>query len=107
MEILHKCSGYKFFTKLDISMKYFTFKLDEHSQDLCTIITPDGKYKYLRLQMGLKHSLDIAQSIMDTVLAGIDNADVYILMMLVLSPVTGTTMSNYLAPYYSVCEKMQ
>ncbi|KAL7477835.1 hypothetical protein ACHAW6_003627 [Cyclotella cf. meneghiniana] len=59
-------------------MHYYTFKLDEHSQDLCTIITSFGKYKYLRLPMGLKCSPDIAQSIMETVLASINDADAYI-----------------------------
>ncbi|KAL7483839.1 hypothetical protein ACHAW6_009478 [Cyclotella cf. meneghiniana] len=80
MDILQKCSGYKykFFTKLDISMQYYTFKLDEYSQYLCTVIFPFGKYKYLRLLMGLKCSPDIAQSIRESVLAGIDDADIYI-----------------------------
>ncbi|KAL7474131.1 hypothetical protein ACHAW6_000123 [Cyclotella cf. meneghiniana] len=61
-----------------LSMQYYTFKLDEHSQDLCTIITPFGKYKYLRILTGLKCGPDIAQSIMDSVLAGINDADLYI-----------------------------
>ncbi len=78
MDILRKCSGYKFFTKLDVRMQYYTFKLDKESQDLCTVITPFGKYKYLRLPMGLICSPDIAQAAMENVLSVIDNADIYI-----------------------------
>ncbi len=59
-DILCKRSGYEFFTKLEDGMQYYMFELDNKSQDSCTIITPFGKYKYLRLLMGLKCSPDIA-----------------------------------------------
>jgi hypothetical protein len=78
MDILRKHSGYKFFTKLDISMQYYTFELDKESQDLCTIIAPFGKYKYLRLLMGLKCSPDIAQAARGDVFSGIKDVDIYI-----------------------------
>ena len=59
-------------------MQYYTFEPDKESQDLCTIVTPFRKYKYLRLPMGLKCSPDIAQAVMENVLSGIKDADLYI-----------------------------
>jgi hypothetical protein len=59
-------------------MQYYMFELDKESQDLCTIVTPFGKYKYLRLPMRLKCSPDIAQAVMENVLSGIEDADLYI-----------------------------
>jgi hypothetical protein len=57
-------------------MQYYTFELDNKSQDSCTIITPFGKYKYLRLLTGLKCSLDVAQAIMEMYCQKIDEEGV-------------------------------
>ncbi len=59
-------------------MQHYTFELDKKNQDFCTIIIPFGKYKYLRLPMGLNCSPDIAQAAMENLLSDIKDADVYI-----------------------------
>ena len=59
-------------------MQFQTFELYEDSQDMGTIVAPFGKYKYTRLPMGLKCSLDFAQEVMENVLRGINASDVYL-----------------------------
>lgn len=77
-DILSRRTGYKFLTKLDISMQYYTFELDDESKNLCVIATPFGLYRYNRLPMGLSISPDAAQEIMERVLSDIKDIEIYI-----------------------------
>jgi transposase InsO family protein len=76
--LLRKRSGYSFLTKLDVSMQFYTFELDEESQDLCVISTPFGNYRYKRAPMGIKQTPDFAQQVMEQSLRGLDEAEAYL-----------------------------
>ena len=77
-DILNRRLGYTYFTKLDISMQYYAFELDDASKELvCTICTPFGNYRN-RLAIGINQSPDIAQEIMEDHFRQLDEVDVYI-----------------------------
>ena len=75
-DILKRRPGYSYFSKLDVSMQYFTFELDSESQKLCVISTPFGLYKYKRLPMGIKQSSDIAQEVMENLFRNLNNVKI-------------------------------
>lgn len=66
-DIMARRKRYRYFTKLDLTMYFYTYELDEESSWLCVIVTPFGKFRYLRLPMGICNSPDIAQEAMERI----------------------------------------
>ena len=58
---MQQLEGFMYASALDLNMGYYTIRLDRASQDVCTIVTPWGKYKYQRLPMGVMCAPDIFQ----------------------------------------------
>ena len=57
--IMQELEGFKWALTLDLNMGYYIIRLDLCSQDICIIITPWGRYKYLRLPSGIMCAPDI------------------------------------------------
>ena len=62
---------YKCFTKIDLSMMFYCFELDQSRKSMCIITTLFGNFAYTRLPMGVKISPDVAQAYMVEMLQGI------------------------------------
>lgn len=53
-EISAKLVGAKYFSTLDAANGFYQIQLDEVSSKLCTVGTPFGRYRFLRLPYGIK-----------------------------------------------------
>ncbi|XP_050088326.1 uncharacterized protein K02A2.6-like [Anopheles aquasalis] len=67
-DILAKISNWKIFCKIDLTGAYLQVKLAENSQEICTINTHKGLYKYTRMPFGLSTAPAIFQTIIDQIL---------------------------------------
>ena len=85
-EITTRTNGSKYFTTLDANMGYFQIALDEESQKYTVFITPFGRYKYLRLPMGIKSAPEIYQRAMNDMFQDCEGVEVIMDDILVHAP---------------------
>lgn len=79
-------AGGQKFTKLDLSHAYTQLELDKSSEELLTVNTHMGLFRYRRLCYGVSSSPAIFQSVMDRILAGIPNVVCRIDDILITAP---------------------
>ena len=72
-EILPQLHGKQYFSVIDTKKGYWHVKLLEESSLLCTFNTPFGRYKFNRLQFGVRLCQDVFQKKLDRAHEGIPN----------------------------------
>ena len=83
-ETVHQLGGFHYATALDLNMGYYKIRIYPASQDITTIVTEFGKFRYNRLPMFMFASGDILQSKVDNLLGYIKGVNTYICDILVL-----------------------
>ena len=87
LEEVRTCTnGLKFVTVLDANMGYFQIELTDKSQDLTTFNTPFGRYKYLRLPMGISSVPEIYQRAIGETFADINGVEIIMNDILIHMP---------------------
>ena len=70
-DITSQLSGAKYFSVMDATKGYWSVRLDRRSSMLTCFNTPFGRYRYLRLPMGIRSSQDIFQRKVDETFEGL------------------------------------
>ena len=102
-DILRRRKNCRHLTKIDLSMCYYTYELDDASKELCTIATPFGLCRYKRLPQGISQSPDIAQELIEKTLEGIEGIECYIDDVAIFSD----TWDSHLETLNKVLERLQ
>lgn len=102
-ELFSKIHGAQLFSKLDLSMAYNQFLLDDESKNLTSINTSRGLYRFTRLVFGLASAPSIFQRAIEGVLAGLDG----VLCLLDDILVTGRDRQEHLKLLNVVMQRLQ
>ena len=101
-ELFSELAGGERFTKLDISQAYHQVAIDKESQELTTINTHCGLYKYLRLPYGISSAVSLFQRTMDNLLKGLPGVSVFLDDILV----TGKTSEEHVQNLRAMLERL-
>jgi hypothetical protein len=77
-DLLQSLDGLEYATAIDLSMGYYHTPLCPKSHEYCTIVLPWGKFRYLRLPMGVAGSVNIFQNVMNNIFADMLKVRAYI-----------------------------
>lgn len=75
-EVLSKIHSAKFFTTLDAACGFWQISLDEASSHLCTMSTPFGRFRFLRMPFGISSAPEVFQRSMHQVFSGLQGVEV-------------------------------
>ena len=70
-DIAANCAGATLFSTLEAEKVFYQIQLDEESSKLLTFNTPCGRYRYLRMPMGIKSAPEVYQQRMEQGLPGV------------------------------------
>ena len=103
--ILQELESFTYATALHLNMDYYTIRLDPTASEMCTIISPWGKYSYKRLPMGLGGSADIfqAQIIIIDLMASLKFVQAYMDNLLII---TRQTLDEHLQKMETVLTRL-
>ena len=82
---MQQLEGYHYATVLDLNMGYYTIRISPTSQDMKTIVTEFGKFRYKCLPMGMCASWDIFWDKENELLGDIEGVKTYIYDIILLS----------------------
>ena len=75
-DITASCAGAGKFSTLDAEKAFYQIQLDKESSKLLTFNTPFGRYRYLRMPMGIKSAPEVYQRRMEQVFEGLPGVKV-------------------------------
>ena len=77
-DLMLNLEGFTYASAIDLNMGYYHIMLSCKARQMCTIVMPWGKYKYLHLPQGLANSPDIFQGEMNKLFKDLEFVQCYL-----------------------------